>query len=336
MKKQYQVLKKILAKKGSARMAVSIQGDHMGTQMVWDDETCAVSGEKDICDIWKRELRAVKGGNCVAVGKDRIFVQDYSARPDLVILGGGHISRTLVALGKIIGFRVTVADDRPEFASAERFPEADRILCGEYEEIFDQIPESTAGYYVIVTRGHQGDEICVRRILKRSFSYVGMIGSRKKVAQTRENLEKEGISSELLERLHAPIGLKIGAVTPEEIAVSIAAELIQVKSGTTAGIMDEEVLEALLQPVDKILVMIVEKHGSAPRGTGACMAVGQNGAEAGTIGGGAVEYEACRHAVRMLKEGAEHDLRNYELNNIRSAELGMICGGSNQIFFLRV
>lgn len=100
--------------------------------------------------------------------------------------------------------------------------------------------------------------------------------------------------------------------------------------------MDEKVLEALLKPEEKILAMIVEKKGSAPRGAGACMVITEKGAAAGTIGGGAIEYEVQKHGLAMLREKRETDLKAYQLNNIHSAGLGMICGGSNEIFFLRL
>lgn len=336
MKKQSEIIKKIWKEEGSIRFAVSVQGAHAGTWGIWGKNICIGEENSEVCSRWKKELRCTAGGTCTMVEGDRVFVQDYVSGPDMVILGGGHISKSLVSLGKMLGFRVILADDRPEFASPGRFPQADLVLCEEYEKVFRRIPDSAEGYYVVVTRGHQGDETCVRQILKRSFRYVGMIGSRKKVEQTRKNLLQDGIAADLLEKLHAPVGLRIGAVTPEEIAVSIAAEIIQVKNQNSGEIMNTEVFEALLQPEEKILVMIVEKHGSSPRGAGACMIVGREGIEAGSVGGGNVEFEACKYACRMLADHKAWDLKKYELNNIRSAELGMICGGSNEIFFLRV
>lgn len=336
MKKQCEIIKKVLKEEGSVRFAVSVQGPHAGTWGIWGKHICTGEENSEVCRRWKKELRHTAGGTCTMVEGDRVFVQDYVSSPDMVILGGGHISKSLVSLGKMLGFRVILADDRPEFASTDRFPQADLVLCEKYEEVFSKIPVSSEGYYVVVTRGHQGDETCVRQILKRSFRYVGMIGSRKKVEQTRKNLEQDGISADLLERLHAPVGIRIGAVTPEEIAVSIAAEIIQVKNQSVREVMSADVFEALMQPEKKILVMIVEKHGSSPRGAGACMVVGREGIVAGSVGGGTVEFEACRYAGRMLADHKTWDLKRYELNNIRSAELGMICGGSNEIVFLRI
>ena len=336
MKGFYDRLKTMLEQEPSVRMAVSVEGEHPGMQVLWSDPEIWTSGDRELAEQWVAQLRDAVSGSCVQLENDRIFMQRYSAQPELVILGGGHISRELVSLGKQIGFRVTVVDDREEFASEERFPDADRVICGAYDQVFEKLPETPVGYYVVVTRGHLGDKECVRRILQRPFRYAGMIGSRRKVAQTKKDLKAEGFADSLLEQLHAPIGLDIGAVTPEEIAVSIAAELIQVKNRETVQVMDEKVLEALLKPEEKILAMIVEKKGSAPRGAGACMVITEKGAAAGTIGGGAIEYEAQKHGLTMLREKRETDLKAYQLNNIHSAGLGMICGGSNEIFFLRL
>lgn len=317
-------------------MGISVEGRHQGTQILWSGDTCLCSEGDVSAAAWLPKLKEAQSGTCIRLEEDRFFVQRYSPQQELVIFGGGHISGALVPLGKMLGFQVTVTDDREAFASAERFPEADRVLCGEYTEIFRELEETQAGYYVVVTRGHLGDKECVRRILQRPFRYAGMIGSRKKVAQTKEDLRKEGFADGLLEQLHAPIGLKIGAETPEEIAVSIAAELIQVKNQEKTQVMDEKVLQALTAPGDKVLAMIVEKKGSAPRGAGTCMVVHKDAAPAGTIGGGAIEYEVQRHAEEMLRRNLVTDRKMYELNNIHSAELGMICGGSNEVFFLRV
>lgn len=336
MKEQYKMLETLLNETRTVRVAVSVQGEHMGTQMIWDNLVRDDGGNAELCQKWRAALQDEKGGTCVKVGRDRVFVQDYSAMPDLVILGGGHISKALVPLGKMLGYRVTLADDRPEFAEAGRKAGADRTVCKDYSEVFGDLPQGPNVSYVVVTRGHQGDEICVRQILQKPFLYAGMIGSGKKVAAVREKLEEEGIAHERTEQLHAPIGLDIGAVTPEEIAVSIAAELILVRNQKMAAVMGKEMFESLNGAGGKILVTVVEKHGSAPRGAGACMTVDESGRQTGTIGGGAIEYEACRHAVSMLREGKTCSFRTYELSREAGAALGMVCGGSNGVFFQKV
>lgn len=330
------MLKALLEEKKAVRTAVAVQGKHMGVQIMWGSQVYDNGGEEALCLRWRQALAETKGETCVMVGEDLVYVQTYAAQPELVILGGGHISKSLVPLGKLLGYQVTLADDRPEFADEGRKAGADRIVCGEYEEIFERLPEGPSVSYVVVTRGHMGDEICVRQILQRQFQYAGMIGSKKKVAVTRERLRQEGISEELIARLHAPIGIPIGAVTPQEIAVSIAAELILVKNRKASVVIEKKILESLTGDGEKILLTIVEKHGSAPQRAGACMVVGTNGVEAGTIGGGAIEYQAGIHAAHMLSEGRKTDFRTYELSNDKSADLGMICGGRCSVFFQAV
>jgi xanthine dehydrogenase accessory factor len=166
-------------------------------------------------------------------GTLEIFVEPILPPPMLYIFGGGHISVALASVANQAGFSIGIADDRDTFANAERFPMASEIHTS-YEAAFEHIRPNSATYLVIVTRGHKDD----MRVLswavgteQRGFSprYIGMIGSRRKVIAVYKALEKEGTSLEKFERVHAPVGLDIGALTPEEIAVSITAELIAVR-----------------------------------------------------------------------------------------------------------
>ena len=256
--------------------------------------------------------------------------------PVLVILGGGHIALFLAKLGKMIGYRIIVVDDRPDFASQERFPEADQLICLPFLQVFEKelLPEYAS--YVIVTRGHENDYVCLREVLGRTYSYVGMIGSRSKVAFTRKRLLEDGFTEEVLSEIHAPIGLDIGAQTPEEIAVSITAELIQERVSVQQTAVISEILEWLKTKKEAMMmVTLIEKKGSAPRGVGSRLLVCQDGSCAGTIGGGAVEYLAQKHARKLLKEKEELDVRHYDLSS-QAAEAGMVCGGNVRVLFERV
>ena len=162
-----------------------------------------------------------------------IMIEVVEAPARLVIVGGGHIGRSLCKIAAEAGFSVTVVDDRPEYANQERFPEADRVICGDFEETLEELPSDTNTYYVMVTRGHKQDEISLRTVLPRPWAYVGMIGSKRRTSAVLQHLEEEGYPREALDRVHTPIGLDIGAETPEEIAVSIVAELIMVRRGGT-------------------------------------------------------------------------------------------------------
>ncbi len=246
-------------------------------------------------------------------------------RLHLVILGGGHVGRALCRLACVMGYDITVMDDREAFASAERFPEADRVICAPFEELNRQIPPVENGYYVIVTRGHQGDFLCADILLRRRFDYLGMIGSKKKVQEVRRRLLEAGHPAELVEKIWAPVGLKLGGNEPEEIAVSILAQIVQVKNRNGKETMAQTVRKALEDGVEGVLVTIVEKTGSAPRGVGCAMLVADDGTVYGTIGGGAVEYQAILDARSF---GKLPDTIRYDLSSGEAAGLGMVCGGS--------
>lgn len=149
----------------------------------------------------------------------------------LYIFGGGHVSQALVPAAAAVGFRPVVYDDRPEFASKQLFPQAERVLCGSFDAIGDHISITADDYVVVMTRGHQADYEVLTQVLRSGARYLGCIGSRRKLTLCRERLENAGFTDAEYARLHAPIGLAIGAETPAEIAVSVTAELIAVRAG---------------------------------------------------------------------------------------------------------
>ena len=161
-----------------------------------------------------------------------IFIEVVPA-PRLVVVGGGHIGYFVARLGKMAGFQITVVDDREDFANAERFPEADTILNTDYIEALHSFDIDENTYFVLVTRGHKQDELSLREVIDSEAGYIGMIGSRRRVGAVLKHLHQEGVSLEKLQRIRTPIGLDIGAETPEEIAVCIVAELIMTRRGGT-------------------------------------------------------------------------------------------------------
>ena len=164
-----------------------------------------------------------------------VFVEPVEPEAVLVLFGAGHISTFVAPLARTVGFRVCVIDDREEFANPDRFPTADRILVCPVTEAFDQIAVTPATYLAIVTRGHAHDRDALRAALTTRPAYLGMIGSRRKRDLIYASLIEEGIPAEDLRRVHCPIGTAIGAETPQEIAVSIVAELIQVRASSQDG-----------------------------------------------------------------------------------------------------
>jgi len=172
-----------------------------------------------------------KGGSTdqlLAQGSGRLYLQPVGPREVLYIFGAGHCGQSLATVADLVGFATVVVDDRKEFASPERFPRAERLVIPEsFDQALADLPIDEESYLVIMTRGHVHDKTVLAQALRTPAAYIGMIGSKKKVAQTFRELEQEGTPAEALARVHAPIGLDIGSETPEEIAVSIVAELIQ-------------------------------------------------------------------------------------------------------------
>lgn len=253
----------------------------------------------------------------------------FETRPKLVVLGGGHVGGHVARLGHFLDFEVTMIDDRPEFANPEKVPFADHVYCHEFETVEKLFPPEAQTYYVVVTRGHLADKLCVEKILNHgAYEYIGMIGSKLKVAKTMEALKEDGFSEELLQKIHSPIGLNIGARTPEEIALSIAAELVQEKNQRSSSTLTESLLKT---KETGVLCIITKKSGSSPRGEGSMMLVTEQGA-LGSIGGGILEKNVIEFSKSVTKICRE----TFWLSNEESRNLGMICGGSNEILFVPI
>ena len=157
----------------------------------------------------------------------------------LLIVGAGHVGQAIASIAAIAGFSVSVLDDREAFANQERFPMADRVICGDFVDELRRYPIDAATYIVMVSRGHKQDELALREVAASAAGYVGMIGSLRRVSTVLTHLAQEGVPREALERVHTPIGLDIGAETPEEIAVSVVAELVLVRRGGTGQKLSE-------------------------------------------------------------------------------------------------
>lgn len=166
-----------------------------------------------------------------------VMLQLFESPSRLVIVGGGHVGHALATIGEIAGFAVTVIDDREEFANRDRFPMAEHVICAEVEDALHRFELDSNTYVVLVSRGHRVDEDALRHSVGRGAAYVGMIGSRRRTGTVLRHLLEEGVPRESLEVVSTPIGLDIGAETPEEIAISILAEIIMLQRGGTGARM---------------------------------------------------------------------------------------------------
>lgn len=286
------------------------------------------------------------------LGNHRIFGERIGRTPKLIICGAGHVSMPIIRMGKMLGFVVTVIEDRLKFADNARAAGADQVFCLPFREGLADIPGDSDSWFVIVTRGHRYDTECLESILQKRYAYVGMMGSRRRTAIVKDQLEEKGISREVLDAVHTPIGLKIGAETPEEIAVSVMAEIIQVKNarseegGGKAGGYSVEMLACILgtgsngvnvRKQNKILATIISRKGSAPRGTGTKMLILEDGTTIDTIGGGCIESEIIQKALLMMRTGKpDFQICTVDMTADQAEDEGMVCGGIVEVMLERI
>jgi xanthine dehydrogenase accessory factor len=191
---------------------------------------------KEIIVAGADELAASSAGeiDLQALGQVRLLFEISRPPLELLICGGGHVGQAVAQAGRFLDFDVTVIDDRDDFASREKFPdERIRLIADDFVAALRSLRITPATHIVIVTRGHRHDEICLQEVVDSPARYIGMIGSRRRTTTIRERLKREGVAPERLRQVHAPIGLDIGALTPEEIALAILAEIVLVRRGGT-------------------------------------------------------------------------------------------------------
>lgn len=263
----------------------------------------------------------------------RVFSEGMVYNKKIVICGGGHVGIAVARLALMTEFDVTVLEDRPKFAETARSIGVQRVICDSFENGLKQIPGDKDTYFVIVTRGHRFDQTCLETAMEKPHAYIGMMGSHARVARMKETLVEKGIAREKVEAVHTPVGLRIGAETPEEIAVSILAEIIQLKNQEKhIGGFNDRILAGMEsaeeKELQKTLATIVGRRGSTPRKEGTKMLVFEDGTCIETIGGGCVEAEVIRSALLLMREKKEQaKLIHVDMTGQTAEEEGMVCGG---------
>jgi xanthine dehydrogenase accessory factor len=185
-------------------------------------------GPKALEIIRQATAEKPRGTRMTVEGMD-LFVESMAASPIVVLFGAGHLSYHIARYAKSVGFAVSVFDDRSEYANHERFPDADEIVVGDFARVAEHIRSDAHSYIVIVTRGHSCDEIVLEQALETDAAYIGMIGSKRKTQAIFEKLRARGVTQQALRRVYSPIGFSLGAITPEEIALSIVCELVKIR-----------------------------------------------------------------------------------------------------------
>ena len=226
----------------SAKLLVREDGSMVGTigggcveAEVWNAAREVIETEKPKHLTFSLGQDAAYDNGLICGGQLDVFVEPVVPLPQAFIFGAGHISKSLSKVLTIAGFETHVIDDREAFANRERFPEAAEVLAGEYEQIFPALNINEMSYIAIVTRGHRDDMRVLKWAVSTGARYIAMIGSKRKVLGVIRELEKEGIPRESFERIFAPMGLEIGAISPEEISISVAAEMIAVRRNAASN-----------------------------------------------------------------------------------------------------
>jgi xanthine dehydrogenase accessory factor len=202
---------------------------------VWNAAREVIATEKPKHLTFSLGQDAAYDNGLICGGQLNVFVEPVLPVPRAFIFGAGHISKSLSKVATLAGFRTVIVDNRESFANRERFPEAGEIYAEEYEEVFPRLSINETSYLIIVTRGHRDDMRVLKLAVATPARYISMIGSRRKVINVVRELEKEGVAREAFDRIFAPMGLDIGAISPEEIAIAVAAEMIAVRRGATSN-----------------------------------------------------------------------------------------------------
>jgi xanthine dehydrogenase accessory factor len=220
----------------SAKILVREDGSFMGTvgggcveAEVWNAAREVIETEKPRHLSFSLGQDAAYDEGLICGGQLNIFVEPIIPQPRAFIFGGGHVSKGISKIATLAGFSTSIIDNREAFANQERFPEAEATYAEEYEDVFAKLPVNASSYIIIVTRGHRDDMRVLRWAVTTQARYIAMIGSKRKTISVIHELEKEGLPREAFEKVFAPMGLEIGAELPEEIAISVVAEMIAVR-----------------------------------------------------------------------------------------------------------
>ncbi|MCR5789250.1 MAG: XdhC family protein [Lachnospiraceae bacterium] len=311
-----------------------MDGEAAGEKALINDGTLSyLSAEGGFLKTHEKDLISLSETGVISFFGSELYIERIGREKRLVVCGCGHVSLPIIRLGKTLGFFVTAIDDRPAFTQQAKEAGADEVIASPFEQALREVYSDPFTYFVIVTRGHRWDEACLRVISEKKHAYIGMMGSKARIRVVKENLLNEGYDPEILGSLYAPIGLRIGSETPEEIAVSVMAEIIQVKSGAKDSPFPKDILRAINgsehEPAPagrKILATIIRRQGSAPREEGTKMLITENGT-VNTIGGGLLEAKVTKKAEEMLRSRqAGPAFLHHELNAGRNED-GEVCGG---------
>lgn len=302
-------------------------GEYAGLHVLFTDREPVWAGRDDFEELTKQ------------IDPGYIFKERLTQSTRLVVCGCGFVGQAVITLGRFLGWHVTALDDRSEYAQKAQDLGAEMVIEGSFGSSIESLESDGGTCFVVVTREHQYDRDCLDQIMKKSFGYAGMMGSHKRAAMMKKNLIESGVPQEQVDQLYTPVGLSIGAQSPEEIAVSIIAQIMQVRAQAQNGSsIPDTVMDSLKELHENgghaIMAVVTAKKGSGPREPGTRMIVYPDGRTAGTIGGGLMEAEVIEKAVRFLEDPSSFRpcTVTIDLSGKKGEPAGMLCGGITDVF----
>ena len=334
--KFYQILSELDKSKENIALSLLTE-ESIGSKLLLSDGEMIYTNDES--NDWNSIISAIpknKKDQIIEINGNRIYVDFLKQSSNIVVCGAGHVSISIIKMCNLLDYPVTVIDDRVLFTNNALRAGADKVICEPFEQALSKINGDKGTFFIIVTRGHRYDQICLENIIKKDNAYIGMIGSRVRARKVLDYIRNKGISREEVDKVKTPIGLNIGAETPAEIAVAIMAEIIEIKNkeiGSSTVYL--ELLDGILgdkyKSLPKALVTIVSRKGSAPRGVGTKMVVLKDGTMIGTIGGGCVEANIRQTAMSCIDKKTSRLVR-VDMTGCDVEDGGMICGGVVELF----
>ncbi len=334
----YKALQNAQAQNGCT-LACVLDGSNAGEQLLLHGG--APVWQSGMTDFLQQNIAILQEATATAVleiGGARVFAEHFGAVPQLVVCGGGHVAVSVVRLAKLLGLPVLAMDDREEYARDLTDAGADSVLCQPFAQALEQVPGGAETYFIVVTRAHEFDVVCLKEILKKPAAYIGMMGSRGRAALVRRQLLEQGADAQRVEALYAPIGLPIGSQSAEEIALSILAQVVSIKN---ARPQTEGFPPAMMDAMERadstgqraVLATIIARHGSTPREVGAKMLILPGEKIIGSVGGGIMEYRTILAAQEMLAGKApSHQIVRFSADGKNDDAAIAACGGSMELF----
>lgn len=320
-------------------IATILEEGVLSKTLISGEEIVQCSGELVFMKSHIKDFAGIHETGVYTLDGREVYCEVIENIPELVVCGAGHVGLACIKAGKLIEMKVTCYEDRPEFAEMAREAGADAVIEGPVAEKLKSLKGGEEVYIISMMRAHALDQMNMEILLPLESAYIGMLGSGKKINAIKSNLDAKGFDLSLFDKLNTPIGLDINAQTPEEIAIAIIGQIIEVKNAEAhhSKSLTDEQMEAIINGKEPaVLATLVRKKDASPRDPGTKMVVTAD-AKNGTIGGGLAEAEAIKLACEMLKDDSfVTAVRTVGEGKIKEELSGMVCAGVIDVLFERI